>query len=508
MQLFSLRKIFRTSTLLLIICLTSSNALTKVINEFKACLESNGLNTTSMFVLQNNNCARYNSLNYQWNTISPQVFPLAYIVPKSTEDVQNAIRCGRATNVRIFPKSGGHSYAKYSFGDSHSVVLDLRSLSKITVNRKDKTAQIGSGALLANVFLTLWTNGKFGIPAASCTSVGIGGVTLGGGYGFWTKRFGLTADNVIGMNFVDPKGNHLKLNRENHADLFWALLGGGSGNFGIVTKFEFKLFDAAALNVKQIVFTFDVNLVEQVFSAYQSWNYEHRNGNAYIGMTVTQTDITVKIIDTDLSDAVVGKIIGSFPTQTLRPVSIKSMNFIELTAENSTPDAKAPEELMKVTQTSISKHGYTAKSYFSSKILSRTEIVQLKSSLCSVPSGIFLQFGSFGGVANRIPKNETSFFHRDSLYLIQVGITPPDRQPKIKLQQQKWLAEFEKIVAILDNGESYQNYVDVELKNDFLQRYYGDNLSRLVEIKTRIDPDNYFAYDQSIPLTKKCKMNF
>lgn len=494
-----MRHIFLPLTFL-IICLSFSNASTKLIKQIKSCLESNGSNTTSIFVVRNTNSERYDLVNYQWNTVS-EIFPLAYIVPTSTKDVQNAIRCGKASNVRMFPKSGGHSYEKYSFGDSSSVVLDLRNLSEIRINKKDKTAKIGSGALLSEIYLTLWTNGKYGIPSTSCTSVGIGGATLGGGYGFWSKRFGLTADNVIGMDFVDPRGNYLKVKRDSHADLFWALLGGGSGNFGVVTKFEFKLFDAASLRVKQISFKFDINLFEQIFGAFQSWNYDHRNGTAYIGMTVTQTDVTVKIIDADLSDADVRNIIAKFPAQRLKPVSVKSMNFIELTLENSTPDAKAPEDLRKVTQTSISKHGYNAKSYFSSKILNRKEILQLKSSLSSVPSGIFLQFGSFGGVVNRILKNETSFVHRDSLYLIQVGISPPDqKEPKIELQQQKWLKEFENVAKILDNGESYQNYVDGDLRNDFLQRYYGVNLSRLIAIKRRIDPDNYFAYEQSIPL--------
>ncbi len=501
MKEFTFRNISLPLTFL-IICLSFSNASTKKITELKSCLESNGSNTTLIFVVRSTNSERYDLINYQWNTVS-EILPLAYIVPKSTEDVQNAIRCGKASNIRMFAKSGGHSYEKYSFGDYQSVVLDLRNLSEIRINKKDKTAQIGAGALLSQIYLTLWTNGKYGIPSTSCTSVGIGGATLGGGYGFWSKRFGLTADNVIGMDFVDPQGNYLKVKRNSHGDLFWALLGGGLGNFGVVTKFEFKLFDADALKVKRISLKFDVNLFEQIFSAFQSLCYDDRNGNSYIGMTITQTDISVKVIDIDLSDAVVRNIIDKFPAQRLQPVSIKSMDFIELTLENSTPNAKAPEDLRKVNQMSISKHGYKAKSYFSSKVLNRKEILQLKSSLTSVPPGIFLQFGSFGGAVNRISKNETSFFHRDSIYLIQVGISPPDQQREIELpKQQKWLKEFENAAKVLDNGESYQNYVDGELRNDFLQRYYGDNLCRLMKIKNAIDPDNYFAYKQSIPLSQ------
>lgn len=487
----------------LIIGLGFSNASPKAIKELKTCLEAKGSNTTLIFVVRNTNSARYDSINYQWNTVRTEIYPLAYIVPESTKDVQNAISCGKDTHVRMFPKSGGHSYEKYSFGDSHSVVLDLRNLSEIRVNMNGKTAQIGSGSLLSKIYFTLWTNGKYGIPSTSCTSVGIGGATLGGGYGFWSKRFGMTADNVIGMDFVDPKGNHVKVNRESHPDLFWALLGGGLGNFGVVTQFEFKLFDAAALRIKRIVFAFDVNLFEEIFGAFQSYTYEQRHGTAYIGMTITQADIKVKIIDTDLSDADVREITDRFPAQRLKPVSIKPMNFIELTLENSSPNTKTPEDLRDVTRASTSKHGYSAKSYFSSKVLNRKEILDLKSSLSSVPPGIFLQFGSLGGVMNRIPKNETSFCHRDSLYLLQVGISPPDQQPKIELlNQQKWLKEFENRVKVLDNGESYQNYVDGGLKDNFLQRYYGDNLGRLIEIKRRIDPDNYFAYDQSIPLVQ------
>lgn len=156
------------------ICLSLSNATTNIIADIKSCLESNGSNANAIFVARNINSARYDSINYQWNTIS-EIFPLAYIVPKSREDVQTAICCGRESNVRIYPKSGGHSYGKYSFGDSRSIVLDLRDLSAIRINKKAKTAQIGSGALLSEIYLTLWTNGKYGIPSATCTSVGIGG---------------------------------------------------------------------------------------------------------------------------------------------------------------------------------------------------------------------------------------------------------------------------------------------------------------------------------------------
>lgn len=474
-------------------------ASSRVIKGLKSCLESKGSNTTAIFVVRDTNSDRYDLVNYQWNTIS-EILPLAYIVPQSTRDVQNAIRCGKSANIRLFPKSGGHSYEKYSFGDSRSVVLDLRNLSEIKINKKAKTAQIGAGALLSKVYFTLWENGNYGIPSASCTSVGIGGATLGGGYGFWSKRFGMTSDNVIGMDFVDPKGNHLKVNCERHKDLFWALLGGGLGNFGIVTNFEFKLFDAAVFKVKRVSLTYDVNLFDQIFSEFQSWNYEDRNGKAYIGMSINQKDLTVKTIDADLSDADVEKIINRFPAQRLKPVSIRSMDFIESTLESSTPNAKTPEDLLKVTQSSISKHGYKAKSYFSKKILNREEILQLKSSLIRIPPGIFVQFGSFGGFVNRIPKNETSFVHRDSLYLIQVGISPPDEEPKVVLQQQKWLKEFEDVAKVLESGESYQNYADGALKTDYLQRYYGDNLKRLIQIKRRIDPENYFAYDQSIPV--------
>lgn len=497
MQFFSSRNQFLPLTFLFI-CVSFSNASTDVIKKLKKCLESIGSNPTLIVVLRDTNSSRYDLINYQWNTVRPDIYPLAYIVPESTKDVQNAVRCGKAINVRIFPKSGGHSYEKYSFGNSHSVVLDLRNLSEIKVNKRDKTAEVGSGALLSEVLYTLWTNGMYGIPSASCVSVGIGGVSLGGGYGFWSKTYGLTTDNILELDFVDPKGNHLTVNSKNHPDLYWALRGGGAGNFGIVTKYKFKIFDASALRVKQISFVFDVNLFEQVFDAFQSLNYEHWHGTAYIGMSVYQTDIKLKFIDTDLSDDDVQKIIDRFPEPKI-PVSIKSMNFMELTLDNSSPTLT--DDLRTVTRTSNPKKSFSAKSYFSSKILSRKQIRYLKSSLDSVPLGIFAQFGSIGGAVNRIPKNATSFVHRDSLYLLQVGTTPPDQQPEIGLQQQEWLKQFKIIAAVLDNGESYQNYLDRELKDNYMQRYFGENAKRLIEIKKRTDPDDYFAYNLSIPLS-------
>ena len=146
----------------------------------------------------------------------------------------------------IAARSGGHSYAGYSTPDK-GLVVDLGKLNTITVN-PDGTADIGAGCRLADVYATLGGQGVC-IPGGSCPSVGIGGLTLGGGIGVLTRLHGLTCDNLIEADIVTADGTLQTVNADNNPDLFWGLRGGGGGNFGIVTRFKFQTFAAPSINV-------------------------------------------------------------------------------------------------------------------------------------------------------------------------------------------------------------------------------------------------------------------
>src|SRR5215218_7280034 len=167
------------------------------------------------------------------------VAPDAVIEPLDSDDVRAVLRWADRHDVRVGARSGGHSYAGYSTLDE-GVVVDLRRLRSITVDRGARRASIGAGARMIEVSDALARRGG-AVPGGSCPTVGFGGLALGGGYGLAARAMGLTADNVSGLVVVTPDGRMRRVDARRDPDLFWALRGGGGGNFGIVTRFEVRV---------------------------------------------------------------------------------------------------------------------------------------------------------------------------------------------------------------------------------------------------------------------------
>jgi FAD/FMN-containing dehydrogenase len=164
------------------------------------------------------------------------VLPIAVARPLDAGDVRDAIRFTASRGIRVRARSGGHSYAGYSTL-SDGVVLDLRRLNSISVDKRNATATVGAGSQLIDISSALAGKGVT-LPAGSCPSVGVAGVTLGGGFGLASRHLGLTLDSLLGVR-ID--GELRTVNEHNDPDLMWALKGGGGGNFGVVTDFVFRV---------------------------------------------------------------------------------------------------------------------------------------------------------------------------------------------------------------------------------------------------------------------------
>ncbi|MDQ3822412.1 MAG: FAD-binding oxidoreductase, partial [Actinomycetota bacterium] len=181
--------------------------------------------------------SRYTSARLLFNTRFDAIKPRAIAFCENAADVQKAVRWARKHDVRISARSGGHSYGGYSAGPG--LVVDVSRIDGISVNPQARTATIGAGARLIDVYAELWKHG-LAIPGGSCPSVGIAGLALGGGVGFSSRKLGLTSDNVRGLRIVTADGRARNASAREHGDLFWACRGGGGGNFGVATSFAFR----------------------------------------------------------------------------------------------------------------------------------------------------------------------------------------------------------------------------------------------------------------------------
>jgi FAD/FMN-containing dehydrogenase len=176
--------------------------------------------------------------NPRFDTIHPQA--VAYCA--TTNDVQLAVEFAQNSNVALALRAGGHSYGGWSIGTG--LVLDVTRLNRVQVS--GNTATVGAGARLIEVYDAVAARGR-ALGAGSCPTVGIAGLTLGGGLGVLARAWGLTVDQLTAVDIVTADGRLVTVDAQHDPDLFWACRGGGGGSFGVVTGFRFRLRPAPQL---------------------------------------------------------------------------------------------------------------------------------------------------------------------------------------------------------------------------------------------------------------------
>src|SRR5919112_1167051 len=194
-------------------------------------------------------------------------FPAVIVVCDNTTNVGDAVRWARQEGMPLRARSGGHSYEAFSVVDE-GLVIDVGGLTDVDVDVSRGEGVIGAGVRLLDCYRRLWDHGVT-IPAGTCPGVGIAGLTLGGGIGFLSRQYGLTCDNLLSVELVDADGDVLRVSESEHADLFWALRGGGGGNFGIATAFTFRVHRIDEVVTCTVSWPWDE--AAEVLDAWQRW---------------------------------------------------------------------------------------------------------------------------------------------------------------------------------------------------------------------------------------------
>jgi FAD/FMN-containing dehydrogenase len=369
-------------------------------------------------------------------------------------------------------------------------------------------ATIGAGARLGDVYEALQKH-NVTIPAGTCPPVGIAGLTLGGGLGILGRKYGVTADLLIGAQIVLADGRILDCDERQDSDLFWALRGAGSGNFGVVTSLVFRTVPVPEITNFHLVWPF-----HRAISVVEAWQQWAPNGPDELAASLKiittgdmnwppSVDIYGALIGTEsdataLLDELVARS-GSDPIS----VSSRQMTFPETTrfwAQLGATEAGAGEVL----QPDVPQQPYLfTKSEFFRQQLPTGAIAALVENFISerVPGeSRELDFMPWGGAYNRVRADATAFVHRDELFQLKHAATVDLEASKgEKGNAQRWVVRSWESVHRWGSGRVFQNFIDAELQN-WTDAYYGTNYDRLVRVKAKYDPTGFFHFHQSLSL--------
>jgi FAD/FMN-containing dehydrogenase len=451
--------------------------------------------------------AAYGTARLVYNLRFAGTDPAAVAYCASASDVQRCVGFARDHGLVPTPRSGGHSYGGYS--TSTGLVIDVSAMNTVMSVGAPARAVIGTGAQLVDVYGQLSSAGML-LPAGSCPTVGIAGLTLGGGIGVVGRKYGLTCDNLVAVETVTADGRLLISNAEQNEDLYWASRGGGGGNFGIATSFTFGLHPVPELALFTVNWPWEA--ATAVTDEWQQWtatapdelwsNCQLQSAGSD-GLNVRVNGVFVGNPDglTSVLRPLLARV-GTPTSQFVGPDSYLHAMLVEAGCEDL---SVGQCHLTAVGSAgTLPRSSFAATSAYLSSAMSDAgvgTVVQavqdLQETAPQVGGGVV--FDAYGGVINTVAPDATAFVHRQALCCMQASTSwGPDAAPSTVETARAWLEHAAAATAPYVSRGAYQNYIDPGLV-DWPEAYYGANLPRLVEVKGRYDPDDVFHFAQSIP---------
>lgn len=417
--------------------------------------------------------------------------PLAIAFCQDPGDVVNAIRWANARGVPLQPRSGRHSYEAFSTPEG-GLVIDVSDMRAVRVDEDRRTAVVEAGASLLTVYDALGQVGVT-IPAGSCPTVGIAGLTLGGGFGALSRALGLTCDSLVAVEMVTASGDVIHADETHEQDLLWACRGGGGGNFGVVTSFKFKTHPIGDVAIFSATWRRDD--LARVLDAWQTWAPYVDDRLTCVITLYGGPDGRVRSVGQlsgsadELRDLLGPLLAAAEPAH----LSIQSMPYLRAVGYfaglGTDPDQWTVYQ--RHTQKIFKNTSAYAYEHFGSGA-----IAVIAAQLERAPSdGCLVMLDAYGGAVGRIPPEATAFYHRKALCSLQYQAYWS--RPEDEAAHVEWVRGFRRAMLPYTRG-AYVNYIDIDIE-DWPTAYHGSNLTRLEAIKARYDPQGVFRFPQSIP---------
>ena len=422
----------------------------------------------------------YNSSRSIWNSMINRN-PCIIVRCKNRNDVIEAVNCARENKLIISIKGGGHNVAGNAVCEG-GLMIDMSSMKNIEVDAEKQIAFAEPGVLWKELdHATLQHN--LATTGGTVSDTGIAGLTLGGGIGWLMGKHGTTCDNLLSAEMVTAAGDFIKVDKDNYPDLFWAIRGGG-GNFGIVTRFEYKLHVIEPY-VMGGMLLYPMEQAKEVFRFYREYVRSAPDElMSYSGFIVTPEGMPV----TMLMPAWMGPIGDAekylSPLRNFIPPMADLISKMDYTELQSILDAAAPAGLRR----------YWKSGFFPE--LSDEVIEIILKNLETRPSLLSpILFYHIRGAAARIDSAATAFANRKDQWdfdIISQWVEADNDEENIS-----WTRKFWKEVEPLTRGV-YVNHLDSDDGKDRVKNAYGANYDRLASIKKQYDPENFFRLNNNI----------
>jgi FAD/FMN-containing dehydrogenase len=414
--------------------------------------------------------------------------PAAIVRVAHATDVSRVIALARDTGLELAIRSGGHSVAGHSVSEG-GIVLDLSDMKALDIDVEARTAWAETGLTTSEYTAAAAAAHGLATGFGDTGSVGIGGITLGGGVGYFARKYGLTIDDLLAAEVVTADGQILHVDAETHPDLFWAIRGGG-GNFGVVTRFQFRLHEVETI-VGGMLFLPATPDIIRAFVAEAEAAPEELSTIANImpapPMPFIPADYHGQLIIMALMVYLGGDIEAG--QRAIAPFRALAEPIADMIRPMRYPEMFPPED-GSYHPTAV------ARTMFVNRIdpdAAETIMQYLAASDASVRVA---QVRVLGGAMARVPVDATAFAHRRSRIMVNVAAfySGPEDRPV----REAWVTDF---AASLDQGDSgaYVNFLTEEGAERVRAAYPGSTWDRLAAIKARYDPTNLFRLNHNIP---------
>ncbi|HSO54927.1 MAG TPA: FAD-binding oxidoreductase [Actinomycetes bacterium] len=413
--------------------------------------------------------------------------PAAVVRPAGAEEVARVVTLAAESGAELAVRSGGHSLAGHSVSDG-GIVLDLSEMTALDIDLEGRTAWAQTGLTAGAYTLQV---GEHGLVTGfgDIGSVGIGGITLGGGVGFLVRRHGLTVDSLLGAELVTADGQVLQVDDEHHPDLFWAIRGGG-GNFGVATRLKFRLHELPSIVGGMLLLPGSPEVIEGLVAEATAAPEELSViANIMVAppMPFLPAEAHGKLVVMALlayaGEAEAGERALAPFRALAEPVAdmVQPMPYAGL-FQGADDEFEVVEE--------------SARSLFMDAVDAAAAEAVIEHLGASTAPMAVTQLRVLGGAMARVPVDATAFAHRHRR--IMAGVGSVYEQAADRGANDAWADRF---AAALRQGDPgvYVNFLGDEGPDRVRQAYPGATWDRLVEVKRRYDPGNLFRRNQNIP---------